>query len=340
MARMNITAIIAFMNNDERDLNPQSGAAVPDDDLRYAPPVPPAAEPVAAAPEMSDDTAAPAMTDDAAPDETPLDDLYVSDAPVAVDSTEALDAAPSVAVTPDSLPVNVTDGLDIAAALAAVSTLSDMVAEQEAAEQLRQSQAEAREQARVEAQTRLEHPEQFFPVPPVMTLKRGQLSSVIPALLLIAAGVWLTFNLTTGQGLPNAGWLLGLGGGALGLMLLGRWLASGRWARGALFFGLALLLVSSLFIAFTQFNLLALAQGWPLLVSAIGLAAMLTSGLAQPRDGRLLLPGLTLLVGGVAGLVVTLNLLDAAILSTAATAWPLALVGLVIIWLLPLIVRR
>ena len=115
---------------------------------------------------------------------------------------------PSVEVASDSLPVNVTDGLDIEAALAAVSTLSDVMAEQEAAELARIARIEAEAQAKVERQARMENPERFFSVPPLTTLKRGQLASIIPAVWLIGLGAWLTFTMTSTHTSPDTSLLI------------------------------------------------------------------------------------------------------------------------------------
>jgi hypothetical protein len=290
------------MINDERDLTPESGNE-PDDELRYAPPAP------------------------------------VNEAPEAVEADEPDDEQPAAEISPDSN-MSVTDDMDIEAALAAVSTLSDMLAEQEAAEQARIAQIEAEAQAAAERQARLEHPEQFFPVPPMLVLHRGQMASVIPALVLIGVGAWLTFTLTTAKTAPDPTLTFGVAIGGIALVLLARWLTSGRWTRGALFGGLALLLGGGALIYLLQPVSPGLIQGWPLLLVGVGLAAVLTGLIAIPRDTRLMLPGLALIVGGIAGLVVSLGVLGDDLLNTAASLWPAALVIILLVGALPLIFRR
>ncbi len=291
------------MSNEERDPNfmPPDEAGVSDDDLRFAPPLPVEAD----------------------------------------DALTESDAEPepqTVAASEFDLPV--TDGLDIAAALAAVSTLSDMVAEQEAAEQARIAREEAAEQARQERQARLEHPERFFPVPPMTTLRRGQVSSLVPALALLLIGAWLTLMTTTDTPLPAPGLLIALAGAGLGAAFIARWLASRRWARGSLFAGLALLLMSAAFYYLTLPLSAGLAGGWPLLLIALGAAAALTGTLGQPRERRLLAVGLALLAAGGAALAVTLRLLPDVLLNSALNFAPVVLGVAALISLLPVLFRQ
>jgi hypothetical protein len=303
LRRFRKKATIQLMTNEELNLTPDSedAAKLPEDELRYAPQVEAAETPAVEA-------------------EDSADDIEV-DAPL----------------TASEIPV--TDGMDIEAALAAVSTLSDMLAEQEAAEQARLAQIEAEAQAAAERQARMEHPEQFFPVPPMTTLHRGQMASVIPALLLIGIGAWLTFSFTT-KAPPDASLITAITLGGIGLVLLVRWLGSGRWARGSLFGGLSFLFSAGLLFFLLSSPSPGLLQGWPLLLVGIGIAAALTGFLAIPRNRRLLLSGLGLIVAGIAGSVITMNLLSDDFVNTAASLWPVALIAIAIIWLLPVIFRQ
>lgn len=235
---------------------------------------------------------------------------------------------------------SVAEELDIAAALAAVSSLSDMLAEQEAAEQARIAQEEAEAQAQAERQARLEHPERFFPVPPMTTLKRGQSASVIPAIVLIIIGAGLTFALTAGNVTFTPDLITAVIGGGLGITLISRWLASGRWARGSLFFGLAFLLIGGIIFYLAQPASLGIERGWPLVLAGFGLPFVLTAFLAYPSDRRLLFPGITLIATGVIALTVTTGMLGDSLLTTASTFWPVALIALAVIWLLPMIFRQ
>jgi hypothetical protein len=302
------------MRNDEREL--PLDPVPPDDDLRYAPPEVQDSEPV---------------SDDA--------DAAVDDSPAALTASDE-DALETLRLFPPE-PSDVMPGdLDIEAALAAVSSISDMLAEKEAEELAEVERAEAARQAAAERQARLEHPERFFPVPPQTTLHRGQMASVIPALVLIGLGAWLTFTLTTSKAAPDPALMIGALAGGAALMLLSRWLTAGRWARGALFFALALLFGGGTILFLAQPASPGLGRGWPLLVAALGLAIMLTGILAQPSDRRLLWPGLLLVAAGGAGLAVTLNLLNSDLLNLAATWWPVPVVLLLFLLLLPLVARR
>jgi hypothetical protein len=300
------------MTNDELDLTPDNEDApessLPDDEIRYAPP-PQSQNTV---PEI-----------DATDDENDADDIgeYVPEEVISLD-------------------MPVTDGMDIEAALAAVSSLSDMLAEQEAAEQARIAQIEAEAQAAAERQARMEHPEQFFPVPPMSTLQRGQMASVIPALFLILVGAWLTFTLTTTKTAPNISFTVAIVLGGIGLALLVRWFNSGRWARGALFGGLLSLSSAAVLFYLLQPFSPGLGRGWPLLLCCIGIATALTGLLAFPADRRQIFPGIVLFIAGISGAVVSTGALGSEFINLAASLWPVAAVIVALILLLPLIFRQ
>jgi len=320
------------MTNEEQDLTPStelpsSDFDQSDDDLRYAPPV---EEPVIPETASKDDTFILSEAEVAA-----------AAAPVEADVEFApLTQEPSVQVADDSLPVTVTDGLDIEAALAAVSTLSDVMAEQEAAEQARVARIEAEAQAKVERQARMDNPERFFSVPPLTTIKRGQLASIIPAVWLIGLGAWLTLSLTTTRTAPDSALLSLVIALGLGLTFIARWLASHRWARGSLFFGLICLLFSGLFFYVSQPNAFGLGSTWPLFIAAIGLAMLLTRILTGSSEKRLTFPSLMLIIAGAAGAVITMGFMPTNISVAAASLWPVAILIIVVIWLLPLVFRQ
>jgi hypothetical protein len=325
-----------------------------DDDLRFAPPVPPIeeslVEPVLDS--VVEETTAFSDSIEGPPMEEPVDqalDLLELPEMAALAAPEAL-AEPPIQPIQDVVerammhdavvPTTVTDGLDLEAALAAVSTLDDMVAEQEAAEQARIAREEALVEARAEAEARLQNPELFFPVPTLLTLQRGQLQSLVPALALILLGAWLTFSLTTTNRLPDTPILLGAVGLAIALTLLSRWLSSGRWARGALFAGITLLLLvgvaAVLVLQPTGFDL---QRGWPLLLAAPGLGMILAGLLARPLERGLFYAGLVLVMMAVAGLVPQLGVLSGSLLAIISSAWPVvAGVGLIFL-LLPFVFR-
>lgn len=272
------------------------------------------------------------LTETDLPPEMPSDD-EARYAPSDATPLEAESAPPAVAVFPTS------EGVDIEAALAAVSSLSDMLAEQEAAEQAKIAQAAAAAQAAEERRLRVEHPELFFPVPPPTILRRGQMASVVPALLLIGIGAWLTFALTVSPPAPDALTIAAVLLGGVSVALLARWLSSGRWARGSLFAGLTLLFSVLVIVYLRQPLAAGFARGWPLLIVGLGASVILTALLAQPRDLRLLFPGLLVIIAGLIALVATLGLLPADVLALVASLWPVALVLALIVGLLPVLRR-
>ena len=227
-----------------------------------------------------------------------------------------------------SLPAEDWNLGDIDAALAAVASLSEMMPEREA-------------EALVRADARQGKPT-FVPemkMPPLTTLKRGQLGSLVPALLLIGLGAWLTLTTTSGTP-PNPLLVIVVVIGGIVLSLLAQWLGTGRWSRGALFFALLVLLIAGVVVFSVQPKGLDLLRGWPLLIVALGLAMMLSGLLARPVSGRLLLPGFLIVLSGAVGLTVTLNLIPTNLLSIATPLAPVMLVIVLILWMLPLLFRR
>jgi hypothetical protein len=217
---------------------------------------------------------------------------------------------------------------DIDAALAAVASLSDLMPEREA-------EAEARADARQSSPTF----EPTMPMPPLTTLKRGQLGSVIPALLLIGLGAWLT--LTTTSGTPPDPLLVATAAvGGLILTLLAQWLGTGRWSRGVLFFALIVLLFAGVVVFSVQPGGVDLGRGYPLLLVALGLALALAGFLARPLNLRMIAPGALFVLAGLTGLVITLGLIPGDWLALAYPLAPVVLVVALVMFLLPVIFRR
>lgn len=217
---------------------------------------------------------------------------------------------------------------DIDAALAAVATLSEIMTDREA-------EAQARADAKQSAPT-------FVPemaLPPLTTLKRGQLGSIVPALLLIALGAWLTLT-TTGGNPPDPALVAALVVAGLVVTGLAQWLGTRRWSRGVLFFALLVLLLAGIIAYATQPAGIDLLRGYPLLLVAPGLAMVLTGILARPLNVRLLAPGVLLVVAGVVGLLVTLGIVPATLLTTVAPFAPVVGIIVLVLWLLPLLFRR
>jgi len=151
--------------------------------------------------------------------------------------------------------------------------------------------------------------------------RRSQISLALPALLLVALGVLYLINppqLTA----PLA---LGVGIGALGIGLIARFLLNARRERGLFFVGLSVLLWIGFAVAVVV-RQLPIDQLWPLLVMAVGLAALLTFLFERTHERGLILPGFLLIVAGGVLLLFTLNILSIDALRVVAAYWPLLLV--------------
>jgi hypothetical protein len=233
-----------------------------------------------------------------------------------IEDTER-DEIPDYASQPDALVLD--PSLDIDAALAAVGTLPDLMAERDAAYEIEQQ----RQQEITRASDARERWRQGyrFARPPQMRLQRGQPASVIPALILIAVGAYLTFALNLSQTPPARGIVVLLVCGAVGVTLLSYWLNARRWARGALFGGLLLILFGLAFYFITTPSLavvlpagLLAGGGWRLLIGAAFAALTLSGLLARPASAGLTVLGL----GGVLGIVAIL-LIDTGALASLNT---------------------
>ncbi|NWF71122.1 MAG: hypothetical protein HXY40_18720 [Chloroflexi bacterium] len=255
---------------------------------------------------------------------------------------EAENAVPSASAAVPETPQETESELDIDAALAAMASLEEAVAAQDRQEDDADDGAplQTGEIAAVDtAQTppAPPPPAHLFPTPPLATLPRGNIASVLPALLLIGIGAWLTFALTTTTTPPDAGLIAAVGLGGVGSTLLARWLALGRWARGTLFV-ISALLLSALTLAYLTLS--GQTQNWPLFIAALGLAFWLAAQLGRPRDTRLMLPGTLLVGGGLVGVVFANVTLSADVLSLIGTLWFVPLLAVLLLWLLPLLRRR
>jgi hypothetical protein len=149
----------------------------------------------------------------------------------------------------------------------------------------------------------------------------------------------LTFTLTTSTP-PTPTLIAVVAAGSIAVTLLVRWLASGRWARGTLFFALLLLLAGLTVVYLMQPSAPGLVQGWPLLLVAVGVAFLLSGLMGQPVDRRMLLPALAFVVAGFAALAWTTGAISSALMSTAATFWPIVALLIAAIWLLPVVFRQ
>jgi len=222
------------------------------------------------------------------------------------------------------------DGLDIENALASVATLSEAVAAHEADEAEYLTDAEQSDKPHYSGYT--------FPEPEFITLGRGQIASLVPALLLIGLGTWLTFALTTDATLPGSGTIALILSGVFGLSLITYWLASGRWSQGALFGGLSVLALSGTLFFLAESNDPG-PDGWPLLIAAFGGAILLSALLSPGNRARIIAVGLILMIAGIVGFFVTTGTLDADITDTIESIGPVILIICLVILLLPGLAR-
>jgi hypothetical protein len=182
-------------------------------------------------------------------------------------------------------------------------------------------------------------------LPPMARLKRGSLASLVPALILIGAGAWLTLITTSGAALDTAlVALIGIGGGVLSL--LAYWVSTRRWSRGALFTAVTCALIGGLValtVAAPALNLtldLSLVQAYPLLVACVGIAMLSAAVLARPRPVRAAFaPGVVVLAAGIIGFLVTSGVIPQNVVEAAAPLWFVPVVALVVLWLLPIVFR-
>lgn len=297
--------------NDEH-LTPKNEDAPQDaDDLRFAPP---------------DETAfedAPLITDtvefDATDDETAevlLEDL--------VPRLSQADAADFDA-----------DALDIDAALAAVSTLDDLIAEQEAEAAAQQAAAEEAERLAAEREARMRHPESFFPMPALSSLPRGRFDSVITALAFIVSGIVLTLTLTGGTPdfLSQQGFMILL---VIFFVLLVRWLVSQPMTLGNGLFAVALLLL----FAVGEQVLQPLSTQWPLFVAGVGAALFFRNLLNGQRAAMSLFAPLVVTVAGVSAWLVTSGQLPIALQGLPQSVIWVVLGLVALILLLPVLFKQ
>ena len=151
-------------------------------------------------------------------------------------------------------------------------------------------------------------------------------ATVIPGLLLMAAGAWLLAG-TLGVRLPGLITLWPAVLIAFGLTFLIQFFATGRRSEGLVFTGVAGTLLGVFFLAFTLGPLAwsALGRWWPMFVVIAGLA-FLAQWLARTAERGLLITALMALAVGLTALALTLGLIRTDISEQVARWWPLVLI--------------
>lgn len=285
----------------------------------------------------------------------PKDDL--TDAPDTLNSAEPADdySELDTALDPVEAQINAVDDdspasdisyddvlgsggdLDIEAALASVSSLSDAIAEQEAAEAAEQARIEAEQRQR--EQERAQRAAYYFPRPPLSRLQRGQITSVLPAFTLILLGAGLAVALSTGDVTVDGPTLLLAGLTWAGVIMVLQWLVSARWAGGSLFAGSAILLAIATLIALNSTEDPG-ADGWPLLLTAVGVAALVSALFSQPVSRHQWFVGVMLMLMGVIGALYTTGRLEALPDATISLMTFAALALVLLLLIAPLLARR
>jgi hypothetical protein len=195
----------------------------------------------------TDDVADDAMVDDVVDDamvDDVVDDAMVDDV---VDDAMVDDVVDDAFHEQTISPMDDNDAvtMDIDAALAAVADLTtlasdDDIVDDDAEVYADNNDAYADDDTKDEVETSATDtesaPTPLLARPPVSTLKRGQMASVVPAFLLIGGGLALMALIVSDGDVPLS--TLGLVLlGAVGVMFLAHWLSSRRWAQGSLWAG-------------------------------------------------------------------------------------------------------
>lgn len=256
---------------------------------------------------------------------------------------EPLDSKP-VDDDTDAIQSALSNDFDVDAALASLSSLGDAIAEHEhpvAIQDIAQADDEDDNDAVTVPMQRREPvtTQSYFPRPPMTRLQRGQMGSVIPAIVLIAVGAWWTFALTTSETPLAAGTVALVLVVALGVVMLGHWFSSRRWAQGAFFGGVTLITGASVLLYLTQTDNF---DAYPLLLVAPGISFLLTALLSQVRSALMGFTGVALIIAGLVGLAVTTGTIaiDAETDTLAPILLPILIGVLVVLVVLPVIFKR
>jgi hypothetical protein len=218
-----------------------------------------------------------------------------------------MDVSHSDAPTSDDADDMPADDLDIESALASVANLSAIITDTTETVQVRQTTKPA---------PKINPPafyESDFPHPPLLTLARGQMPSVIPALALMAIGAGLTFLLISGAESVNMDMVGVLAVGGICLLFLLIWLASGRWARGALFLALVTATTAGIMAILPQTPLGA--SGLPLILCGWGASVIISGWLSPKKASQGFFGGVLLMVIGITGFLFTGGFLPTEILN-------------------------
>lgn len=181
--------------------------------------------------------------------------------------------------------------VDIDAALAAVDTLGAVVA---AEQERKREEADRREaQRRADEEYRRWAESYVFRRPGMIRVQGGRVVTILPAVALMAIGAVLTLATASGQPMP---WqtLFAAASAGISVSLLSYWLASGRWARGALFAAIAVAIMGVWIFVDAMPDI---ALTWRLPVIALGAAFAITGLIGRPRALAWVMVGLGIAIG-------------------------------------------
>lgn len=278
------------------------------------------------------------------PENEEIDDTSAPDEIEADEVVETLDSVSSFS-NADEFVAN--DDFDINAALAAVGSLGgaiddEMLATMERAEaaELRADEEERAEAARIEREARAERQRrETIQRPPMVKIRTGQLATIVPALVLMASGAYMTFALSV-EDLPLTAGILGLivlGGS--GISLLAYWLSTGRWSRGAFLLGASLLSTGLGMLYLEQSATLNVAN-FPMIGVIFGAVIVLSGLLCRPSEGRYTALGAGVVIGSGAYLLLTTGTLSADTLNLMEQAAPFVLIAIVVLMALGVVFNR
>lgn len=233
------------------------------------------------------------------------------------------------------------DAMDIDAALAAISQLDFLTqADEEVLDDYPESDEEEAEYSEIQPFTRADVVYGDFAQPEALRMVRGQLASVVPALVLITLGGWLTFTLTTASQMPSMSDILPVILIAGGGIFLSQWLTSKGWTRGSFFLGLLLVLIGAIQLFVSQSSALTMQSVWTFWLGAIGISLFATGYLSYPRLPRMSIMGILVIIAGGIAYVLSAGMLDASFINSLSNFWIIAVLVLIFLVFAPLIRRR
>lgn len=290
------------------------------------------------------------------PENEEIDDLA---SPPADDEETNVDEEESVldSVTSFSNATEFTSSndFDISAALAAVGSLDTAIddemlvaVERAEAAELKADEEERERAARIEEETLAQRrSSEHIERPPLTKIRAGQLATIVPGLVLMVSGAYLTFALSVDDLPLTTGILALLLLGGSGISLLAYWLTSGRWSRGAFLLGASLFItgIGALYLeriaeqSAEQTSSLTMSN-LPMIGVIFGAVIVLSGLLCRPRDARYTALGTGIVIGSGIYLLLTDGTLSADISGIMEQIAPFTLIAVLILIAIGFIIKR